>query len=90
MPPVRGRCVGFAGAGAGVSLWSNGVKVLNRLGLGKRLAAIGGSMDRISYHASDGQVLTDFSLESPAGATLAHATPKRATTTRRTKASDRG
>jgi DNA-binding transcriptional MerR regulator len=34
--------------------------------------------------------LTDFSLESPAGATLAHATPKRATAPRRTKASDRG
>ena len=27
-------------AGAGISLWSNGVKVLNRLGLGKEIAAI--------------------------------------------------
>jgi DNA-binding transcriptional MerR regulator len=35
--------------------------------------------------------LTEFSLESPATATLAHATPKRATASpRRTKASDRG
>lgn len=35
--------------------------------------------------------LTDFHLESPATATLAHAAPKRATTApRRTKASDRG
>jgi DNA-binding transcriptional MerR regulator len=36
--------------------------------------------------------LNDFHLESPAAATLAHATPKRATATspRRTKASDRG
>ena len=50
-------------AGAGVSLWSNGVKVLNRLGLGRRLAAIGGLMQRVCYRASDGRVLTDFSLQ---------------------------
>lgn len=50
-------------AGAGVSLWSNGVKVLNRLGLGRKLAAIGGQMRRVSYRASDGRVLCDFSLE---------------------------
>lgn len=49
--------------GAGVSLWSNGVKVLNRLGLGRQLAAIGGRMQRVSYRASDGRVLTDFGLE---------------------------
>ena len=28
--------------GAGISLWSNGVKVLNSLGLGKAIASIGG------------------------------------------------
>ncbi len=50
-------------AGAGVSLWSNGVKVLNRLGLGPRIAAAGGQMQRVSYRASDGRVLCDFSLE---------------------------
>src|SRR6186713_630223 len=60
---VYDRVPKLAPAGAGVSLWSNGVKVLNRLGLGNQLARIGGSMDRISYRASDGQVLTDFSLE---------------------------
>jgi FAD-dependent urate hydroxylase len=49
-------------AGAGISLWSNGVKVLNRLGLGKQIASIGGQMDRMAYHSSSGEVLTDFSL----------------------------
>jgi len=33
-------------AGAGISLWSNGVKVLNRLGLGEKMAK-GGLMDRM-------------------------------------------
>jgi len=50
-------------AGAGVSLWSNGVKVLNRLGLSQKLAAIGGHMQRVCYRASDGRMLTEFSLE---------------------------
>ena len=50
-------------AGAGISLWPNGVKVLNRLGLGSALASIGGSMDHICYRAKAGEVLTHFSLE---------------------------
>lgn len=50
-------------AGAGVSLWSNGVKVLNRLGLGPALAAVGGRMDRVIYRRSSGETLTDFSLD---------------------------
>ena len=49
-------------AGAAISLWSNGVKVLNRLGLGKEIASIGGQMDRMAYYGSDGEQLTDFSL----------------------------
>ena len=45
---------------------------------------------RVSLGAASAP-LADFSLEAPtAPAGLAHATPKRATTTRRTKASDRG
>ena len=51
-------------AGAGISLWSNGVKVLNRLGLGKEIAAIGGQMDRVAYYSHIGEKLTDFSLAS--------------------------
>ncbi|MFE4108146.1 FAD-dependent urate hydroxylase HpxO [Almyronema epifaneia] len=51
-------------AGAGISLWSNGVKVLNRLGLGDKIAEIGGQMDRMAYIAKTGETLTDFSLTS--------------------------
>jgi FAD-dependent urate hydroxylase len=50
-------------AGAAISLWSNGVKVLNRLGLERAIAAVGGQMDRMAYYASTGETLTDFSLQ---------------------------
>jgi FAD-dependent urate hydroxylase len=50
-------------AGAGISLWSNGGKVLNRLGLGPGLAAIGGPMERVAYYNAQGDRLTDFSLD---------------------------
>jgi FAD-dependent urate hydroxylase len=49
-------------AGAGISLWSNGVKVMNRLGLGKEIARIGGPMKRMTYISKAGDILTDFSL----------------------------
>lgn len=49
-------------AGAAISLWSNGVKVLNRLGLGEEIARIGGIMDRMAYHSHTGEKLNDFSL----------------------------
>jgi len=50
-------------AGAGISLWSNGVKVLNHLGLGEEIAALGGAMERITYLTQTGETLTDFSLD---------------------------
>ncbi len=50
-------------AGAGVSLWSNGVKVLNRLGLGAELRAIGGQMSEMGYRSKGGAPLCQFSLE---------------------------
>jgi len=50
-------------AGAGISLWSNGVKVLNRLGLGHEIARIGGGMERMAYYSQDGACLTNFSLQ---------------------------
>jgi FAD-dependent urate hydroxylase len=51
-------------AGAAISLWSNGVKVLNRLGLAKPLAAIGGDMRAVGYFdAFSGDPLTEFSLD---------------------------
>ena len=49
-------------AGAGISLWSNGVKVLNRLGLGPEIAKIGGPMQQMAYYAKSGELLTRFSL----------------------------
>lgn len=50
-------------AGAAISLWSNGVKVLNRLGLGREIAAIGGRMEGMTYRRSTGELLTDFCFE---------------------------
>ncbi|MBD2461540.1 FAD-dependent urate hydroxylase HpxO [Oscillatoria sp. FACHB-1407] len=49
-------------AGAGISLWSNGVKVLNRLGLGDKIAKIGGQMDRMQYIRYTGELLNDIDL----------------------------
>lgn len=49
--------------GAGISLWSNGVKVLNRLGLGDKMAAIGGQMDRMEYRHLSGNLLNEISLQ---------------------------
>jgi len=48
--------------GAGISLWSNGVKVLNRLGLGENMAQIGGLMDRMEYRSVTGELLNDIDL----------------------------
>ncbi len=51
--------------GAAISVWSNGVKCLNRLGLGPQVAALGGIVDRMGYReAKSGEVMTDFSLRS--------------------------
>jgi FAD-dependent urate hydroxylase len=49
--------------GAGISLWSNGVKVLNALGLGDEIAAIGGHMERLCYRSAGGTELCEFSLQ---------------------------
>ena len=51
-------------AGAGISLWSNGVKVLNHLGLSQKIAQIGGQMDHVTYYSHTDDKLTSFSLES--------------------------
>lgn len=50
-------------AGAGISLWSNGVKVLNRLGLGDDLAAIGGTMNRMEYRSHTDELLSHIDLQ---------------------------
>ncbi len=48
--------------GAGISLWSNGVKVLNRLGLGEKMAKIGGVMERMEYRTKSGVLISDIDL----------------------------
>lgn len=49
--------------GAAISLWSNGVKCLNYLGLGDKVAKIGGPMDDMAYiDGLSNQTLTQFSL----------------------------
>jgi len=50
-------------AGAGISLWSNGVKILNKLGLGDQIAAIGGQMDRMQYRSYTDELLNDISIQ---------------------------
>ena len=50
--------------GAAISLWSNGVKCLNYLGLEQQVAALGGRMDFMAYvQGHSGKTMTRFSLE---------------------------
>ena len=49
--------------GAGISLWSNGVKVLNRFGLGEKIAAIGGQMNEMQYLSAQGDVMNHIQLQ---------------------------
>jgi FAD-dependent urate hydroxylase len=48
--------------GAGISLWSNGVKVLNRLGLGQEIDRIGGQMNRMEYRTKTGELISTIDL----------------------------
>lgn len=49
--------------GAAISLWSNGVKCLNYLGLTEQVAKLGGQMDDLAYiDGLNGEVMTQFSL----------------------------
>jgi FAD-dependent urate hydroxylase len=50
-------------AGAGISLWSNGVKVMNWLGLGDELARIGGIMDWMQYRNNHNDLLNNIDLK---------------------------
>jgi len=50
--------------GAAISLWSNGIKCLNYLGLNREIARIGGDMAFMAYlDAISGEQITRFSLE---------------------------
>ena len=49
--------------GAAISLWPNGVKCLNYLGLTDALATLGGQLDRMAYYEGmSGRTMTQFSL----------------------------
>ncbi|MCX5467212.1 FAD-dependent urate hydroxylase HpxO [Acinetobacter nematophilus] len=49
--------------GAAISLWSNGVKCLNYLGLTEQIAQLGGQMDHLAYFDGlTGDKMTQFSL----------------------------
>ncbi|KUM44495.1 FAD-dependent urate hydroxylase HpxO [Pseudomonas sp. EpS/L25] len=56
------RASELAPIGAAISIWPNGVRVLERLGLGSAIAAVSGDMRTMSYHDHQGQLLTRFSL----------------------------
>lgn len=50
--------------GAAISVWSNGVKCLNHLGLEKETAALGGMVETMSYvDAHSGDTLCRFSMQ---------------------------
>jgi FAD-dependent urate hydroxylase len=50
--------------GAAISVWSNGIKVLNAFGLGEEVSKVGGVMESMNYRKHDtGEVLTEFSLD---------------------------
>ena len=49
--------------GAAISVWSNGVKCLNYLGLSEQVKRLGGQMDNLGYiDGITGQTMTQFSL----------------------------
>ncbi|TCM63820.1 FAD-dependent urate hydroxylase [Acinetobacter calcoaceticus] len=49
--------------GAAISLWPNGVKCLNYLGLTEQVAQLGGQMDHLAYvDGLSGETMTQFSL----------------------------
>lgn len=57
------KVTGIKPVGAAISLWSNGVKCLNYLGLEKQVAALGGAMDFMAYvDGASGRPMTRFSL----------------------------
>jgi FAD-dependent urate hydroxylase len=49
--------------GAAISLWPNGVKVMNYLGLKDQIALLGGQLDSMAYRWMDGRTMCDFSLD---------------------------
>lgn len=50
--------------GAAISIWSNGVKCLNYLGLGEQVKALGGNLEMMAYiDGLNNKTMTQFSLQ---------------------------
>lgn len=50
--------------GAAISVWSNGIKCLNYLGLHEKVVAVGGTMASLAYiNGKDNATMTQFSLQ---------------------------
>lgn len=49
-------------AGAALSIWSNGARILHQLGLGDSIEQASGNMQAMRYFSHDGTLLTGFSL----------------------------
>lgn len=62
-PVVFEQATELRPVGAGLSLWPNGIKVLNLLGLGPTVATLGGAIDRMAYADARGRPLLDFALD---------------------------
>ncbi|WP_296251681.1 FAD-dependent urate hydroxylase HpxO [Pseudomonas sp. UBA4194] len=59
---VYERAPELAPIGAAISVWPNGVKVLDALGVGAQVEAVGGWMQHMSYSDHTGKRLTRFDL----------------------------
>lgn len=49
-------------AGSAISIWSNGVRVLDKLGVGGAIRVVSGNLNQMSFRNKEGQQLTTFSL----------------------------
>lgn len=57
------RAAELAPVGAAISIWPNGVRVLDALGLGESIEQAGGHMQSMSYSDHQGHLLTRFDLQ---------------------------
>ncbi|RZA24086.1 MAG: FAD-dependent monooxygenase, partial [Proteobacteria bacterium] len=57
------RAAELAPVGAAISIWPNGVRVLDALGLGGSIERAGGHMQSMSYSDHQGHLLTRFDLQ---------------------------
>lgn len=49
-------------AGSAISIWSNGVRVLDKIGVGTAIRAVSGELNQMSFRNKEGRQLTSFSL----------------------------